>query len=72
MRTYYKWQDIEDSHPEVAEEWDVWLSLNFDPGHYDTYKERDQTVLPYVDGKPQWVVEIYMPPHLVEKVKAKI
>ncbi len=65
---YLKWADVESSHPEVAREWDEWLSANFDSGHYEMYKERDPAVLPYVDGKPQWVVAIYMPPHLVAKL----
>ena len=57
--------------PEILSEWNQWLVDNFDPGHYDACKERDPKILPYVEGKPQWYVEVYMPPHLVEKWRRK-
>ncbi len=55
--------------PELLREWDQWLDDNLDPGHSDAYKERDQAVLPYVNGQPQWVCDTYMPPHLVAKLR---
>lgn len=66
--TYYRRELIEKEAPEVIAEWDEWLEANSDPGHYDHHKERDQSVLPYIDGHPQWVCDIYMPPHIADKL----
>lgn len=55
--------------PELNVEWQEWLTKNFDPGNWDAYKVRDQDVLPYIDGRPQWVTDAYMPAHLVERLR---
>lgn len=61
----YRWEEVTD--PEILAEWWQWLKDHFDPGHYDAYKECDQSVLPYIDGRPQWVVDTYMPPHIEQR-----
>ena len=70
MGDYYLRKPIEDRFPDLYEEWSGWLSEHFDLGNYDTYKVKDPAVLPYVNGEPQWVTEVFMPDHLVEKLKA--
>lgn len=53
---------------ELEAEWYKWLDDHFDPGHYNYWKQRDQSVLPYINGLPQWVTEMWMPQHLVKKL----
>lgn len=66
--THFVRSDIEQTCPAILQEWDEWLRSHFDPGHYDTWKVKDPAVKPYIDGKPQWITETFMPPHLVERM----
>ncbi len=68
-REYFTREEIEKQAPEILQEWDQWLRDNFDPGYYDSYKVREQSILPYVNGQPQWVTETYMPPHLRTRIQ---
>jgi len=64
---YYRTEEVEVIAPEIMEEWYAWLDAQRDPGNYDSYKIKDPKVLPYINGQPQWVCDVYMPPHL-EKI----
>lgn len=66
--SYLRRENVERDHPEIIPEWDAWLDANNDPGHYESYKVKDSSVLPYVDGQPQWVCDVYMPPELMDKI----
>jgi hypothetical protein len=66
---YLQLKNVEAEAPALIAEWDAWLDAQRDPGNYESYKERDQSVLPYIDGKPQWVTEVYMPVHILEKLE---
>jgi len=66
---YYRQEEIAQEAPEIMEEWERWLDAQIDPGHYDAYKVCDQSVLPYIDGRPQWVCAVFMPGYLVRKLK---
>jgi len=63
---------IEREYPDIKARWDAWLDAQRDPGHYDAYKERDQSVLPYIDGHPQWVCDVFMPAELVRELKSRL
>ena len=54
-------------HPQIVEAWETWLDENLDPGHWDSYKVRDQKDLPYIDGHPQWRTDAFMPQFLVAR-----
>lgn len=69
MSEYFRHEEIAASNPNVIAEWDEWLRDNFDLGHYDSYKVREQEIFQYVDGKPQWVTDTFMPDHIVAKLK---
>lgn len=64
---YVRRQEFAAAFPSLMTEWDRWLKEHLDPGHCDAYKERDPSVLPYIDGHPQWVCDEYLPPHLCKK-----
>lgn len=66
--SYFRREEILTEHPEIIPEWDAWLEANPDPGYYESYKVKDQSVLPYIDGHPQWVCDVYMPPELMDKI----
>jgi hypothetical protein len=59
---YFHREDIEASDPEIMAEWDAWLDAQRDPGNYETYKDRSKR-------PPEWKTEIYMPRHLIERLK---
>lgn len=42
------------------EKWDSWLGANFDPGHYDSYKDRS-------NKPPIWKTDIFLPENLEEE-----
>lgn len=61
---YYRWDEIEKEAPHVISEWDKWLKANFDPGHYDAYKDKGKTGL--------WVCDTFMPKEIEEKLPERI
>ena len=70
---YYRREEVEAvAGEDVILAWDSWLDAQRDPGLYDSYKERDQSILPYVDGQPQWVTDVYMPPDIEDRLPASI
>ena len=70
--SYYRRELIEQMCPIIMLEWDAWLEIQRDPGNYDAYKERDSSILPCINGKPQWVCDTYMPPHIEAKLPAAL
>lgn len=48
-------------YPGLLSVWELWLDHNFDPGHYEVYVVKDQSVLPYIDNHPQRIVTTFMP-----------
>jgi hypothetical protein len=64
---YIRKEEFEAAFPSLVSEWDKWLDAQRDPGTYESYKERDQSVLPYINGKPQWVTEVFLPAFLCTK-----
>ena len=69
---YYKDSEVKKFPLKIIDELFEYLDENYDPGHYDMYKERDQTILPYVDGKPQWVIEYFVPQEIEEKLPKEL
>jgi|SRR4026207_870735 hypothetical protein len=63
---------IEKEYPDIQARWGAYLDAQCDPGMYDSYKVKDPAVLPYVDGKPQWVCDIFMPAELVKELKSRM
>lgn len=61
---YYRMEVIEVIAPQIIPAWTEWLDRQQDPGNYDAYKQKDQSILPYIDGRPRWVCDVYMPPEI--------
>jgi len=69
---YYRFEEIGRVAPDVLLKWYGWLDAQRDPGLYDAYKVKDPKVLPYIDGHPQWVCDVYMPPEIEDKLPDSI
>lgn len=68
MGSYSFEKEVEELAPEIVGEWHKWLDAQRDPGNYESYKVKDPTILPYTNGHPQWVTEVFMPQHLVNRL----
>lgn len=61
---YYRPEEVEKLAPEIMDEWNLWLKVNFDPGNYDAYKDRSNGSV--------WVCDSFMPKEIELKLPESV
>jgi len=53
---------------EIETAWNIWLEEQADPGNYDYWKDRERQWSDYIDGRPKYWAQTYMPAELVQEL----
>jgi hypothetical protein len=59
---YLREGQVNESAPQMMDEWYAWLEAQRDPGNYESYKV-------IRGGQVEWVTDTFMPPFLCRKLK---